>query len=57
MLTLDHLRAIALERPGCVDTVSWGNPSMKVNGKILFYWNKALGEGLCCDRKRGSLMK
>lgn len=43
MLTLERLRAIANERPGCVDTVSWGNPSMKVNGKILFYWNTALG--------------
>ncbi|KPF46812.1 MmcQ/YjbR family DNA-binding protein [Rhizobium sp. AAP43] len=39
MITLDTIREIILALPGTEETSSWGNPSFKVNGKAMLFWN------------------
>ncbi|MGL3606215.1 MmcQ/YjbR family DNA-binding protein [Rhizobium sp. G187] len=43
MITLDTIREIILALPGTEETSSWGNPSFKVNGKAMLFWNLEYG--------------
>ncbi|MEZ5892314.1 MAG: MmcQ/YjbR family DNA-binding protein [Parvularculaceae bacterium] len=39
--TYEDLRmlALSLDLPGVTDAVSWGQPCLKVNGKLWFFWS------------------
>lgn len=40
-LTFERLKALALSLgfPGVTEAVSWGQPCLKVNGKLWFFWS------------------